>query len=76
MRLFRLLYGQMLWICGVAVVLAGALQLLISSINATYIQISWSRLGLSIAFLLVMAFIMVALPVYKASHYRVDRGVV
>lgn len=76
MRLFRLLYGQMLWICGVAVVLAGSLQLLISSINATYIQISWSRLGLSIAFLLVMAFIMVALPVYKASHYRVDRGVV
>lgn len=74
-RLFRLLYGQMLAICGCAVVAAFVVQVAATFINGDYIQVSPARIATAVVFLIVMALLIVALPIYKAAHYRIDKGV-
>jgi putative ABC transport system permease protein len=73
-RIFRMLYGQMLAISGVATVAVLIIQSIISAVNDDYAGISLYKLACAAVFWVVSAMVVVMLPVYKASHYKLNRG--
>lgn len=73
-KIFKMLYGQMMIIAasGVVIVLLG--QFVLSLVNKAYGEISLNRLGISILFMVISALVIVMLPVYKASHFKISEG--
>lgn len=74
-RLFWILYREMLIIAGLAVGISIVLQNVAALFNPYTYGFSWlRRVIFSLIFIVVSAFVVVIIPLHKASHYRISEG--
>lgn len=74
LRLFKMLYLQMLKICITAIIFVSIVQGFVNWIKGYEVVISIYKIGITCAFLMITSLIIIAVPTYKASHYKLERG--
>lgn len=74
MKIFRLLYGQMLIIASVSVAVTLCFEYIMLRMGMPHERVSSEQIGIAVLFVLASSFIIVLLPVYKAAHYRISSG--
>jgi hypothetical protein len=73
-KIFKMLYGQMMVITVAAILLVLLGQLVTALVQQSYGDISLYRLVISILFVVAASFIIVLLPIYKSTHFKISDG--